>query len=725
MSGFDHDVYAKEEDAMNDAELKGLFQPIKAWYKSEEAEPLRAEHGAFPLFWQDLAKWSSWVYVKKLYLTICDIRESGDAGTINVATLMGKKAESEAGSHVTKEEGVNDNNECEKNSDGDKTGSELGEGTKKRRKKSRWGDKSETTNISSSSTTTTTKEIMSSGDVITVNDGEPNTINATMSNMSGSVEHNDIDSATHYISNNNTSNSRGRPRTRKSTRWSDIDALTKKFSDIISKQNFTNVTLSAAESQQILILQMQLSAVGPKLDRVDEDYKALLADPSRPRSPSPPPTYDKEGKRTNRRDVRMREKLQQEQQRLLDDILKIDPSYVPPSTVTREKKMKKIYIPVDEFPDYNFIGLIIGPRGKTQKHMESETNTKISIRGKGSVKDGGKGYRGPTQNDKNQEEPLHVVITGEDIINVDRACDMIQDLLKPLSDEQNPHKMAQLRELAVIQGTLREELEFCSICGEKGHRQYECPHRTRTYEMSGVKCTFCGATSHPTRDCPIKRKQDSSNGTGTDVNTSDPNHIKQLDNEYNDFMDELTGGYIKEIGESGSGNGTVDNDSNHTKKNNDNNDISDGIDEMHSTSMNRKQQVYHVTSILTGDDDDNNYNGRTDVSISPRHGTNVTTMQPPPPPGPPPADSAPSPPPLNGTTAVAETTGIVSNVPAIETLGGNYELQQQAAWYAYYQQNPQAYYAAQKAQFEQMYPGYDYDEYVKQAQAQAQGQGQG
>ena len=37
---------------------------------------------------------------------------------------------------------------------------------------------------------------------------------------------------------------------------------------------------------------------------------------------------------------------------------------------------------------YNFIGLIIGPRGSTQKRLEKETNTKIAIRGKGSVKDG-------------------------------------------------------------------------------------------------------------------------------------------------------------------------------------------------------------------------------------------------------------------------------------------------------------------------------------------------
>lgn len=39
-----------------------------------------------------------------------------------------------------------------------------------------------------------------------------------------------------------------------------------------------------------------------------------------------------------------------------------------------------------EYPDYNFIGLIIGPRGMTQKQMERDTGAKIAIRGRGSVK---------------------------------------------------------------------------------------------------------------------------------------------------------------------------------------------------------------------------------------------------------------------------------------------------------------------------------------------------
>ena len=65
----------------------------------------------------------------------------------------------------------------------------------------------------------------------------------------------------------------------------------------------------------------------------------------------------------------------------------------PPGFISKRKRSRKIRIPVEEYPTYNFIGLIIGPRGKTQKDMEGKTGCKIAIRGKGSVKEGAKGRR--------------------------------------------------------------------------------------------------------------------------------------------------------------------------------------------------------------------------------------------------------------------------------------------------------------------------------------------
>ncbi len=78
----------------------------------------------------------------------------------------------------------------------------------------------------------------------------------------------------------------------------------------------------------------------------------------------------------------------------------------------------QVYIPQKDYPGYNFIGLIIGPRGNTQKRMQKETNTKIAIRGKGSVKEGA--ARDPKY-DYGEEEELHVLITGDKMEDVSQS----------------------------------------------------------------------------------------------------------------------------------------------------------------------------------------------------------------------------------------------------------------------------------------------------------------
>jgi RNA recognition motif-containing protein len=51
---------------------------------------------------------------------------------------------------------------------------------------------------------------------------------------------------------------------------------------------------------------------------------------------------------------------------------------------------------------------------------------------------------------------MHVLVTGDDEASVDAAAAAVGRLLEPLRDEENEHKRAQLRELAVLNGTLRE-----------------------------------------------------------------------------------------------------------------------------------------------------------------------------------------------------------------------------------------------------------------------------
>jgi len=109
------------------------------------------------------------------------------------------------------------------------------------------------------------------------------------------------------------------------------------------------------------------------------------------RSPSPEPQYDNMGKRTNTREVRHRAKLEAERHKLVQEMLtKHNPQYKPPSDYKAmpTKIIEKVFIPQEDFPEINFVGLLIGPRGTTLKMLEKDTNAKIIIRGKGSIKEG-------------------------------------------------------------------------------------------------------------------------------------------------------------------------------------------------------------------------------------------------------------------------------------------------------------------------------------------------
>ena len=55
---------------------------------------------------------------------------------------------------------------------------------------------------------------------------------------------------------------------------------------------------------------------------------------------------------------------------MIEDLLKEDPNFKPPPDYKPRKFQKKIFIPLADHPGYNFIGLIIGPRGNTQKRMQ-------------------------------------------------------------------------------------------------------------------------------------------------------------------------------------------------------------------------------------------------------------------------------------------------------------------------------------------------------------------
>ncbi|VAI85531.1 unnamed protein product [Triticum turgidum subsp. durum] len=54
------------------------------------------------------------------------------------------------------------------------------------------------------------------------------------------------------------------------------------------------------------------------------------------------------------------------------------------------KKILRLEIPTDTYPNFNFIGRLLGPKGNSLKRIEATTGCRVFIRGKGSIKDPGK-----------------------------------------------------------------------------------------------------------------------------------------------------------------------------------------------------------------------------------------------------------------------------------------------------------------------------------------------
>lgn len=238
----------------------------------------------------------------------------------------------------------------------------------------------------------------------------------------------------------------------------------------------------------------------------------------------------------NTREGRKRELLDLERREAIGECMKLNSAYKPPSGFKPVTKEAKLYIPAKEHPGYNFIGLILGPRGNTQKRMESETGAKITIRGKGAVKEG-KMQTGRNGKDVDGAfEELHVHISADSFEKVDAAVAIIEPLLTPVDEDRNMHKMKQLRELAEMNGTLNDFTRVCSVCGEAGHREWQCSKDKLQNFQANVTCQICGDGGHPTIDCPLK-----SSGQGM-----------TFDKEYLNFLEEVGTG-LQSVGTSTKG----------------------------------------------------------------------------------------------------------------------------------------------------------------------------
>jgi len=144
---------------------------------------------------------------------------------------------------------------------------------------------------------------------------------------------------------------------------------------------------------------------------------------------------------------------------------KVEPLELPEAVGPIVPMQEKVYVPVTDHPEFNFVGRILGPRGMTAKQLEQETGCKIMVRGKGSMRDKKKEElnRGKP-NWEHLNDELHVLITVEDTENrgrlkLQRAIEEIQKLLVPFAEGEDELKKRQLMELAIINGTYRDSKE--------------------------------------------------------------------------------------------------------------------------------------------------------------------------------------------------------------------------------------------------------------------------
>ena len=480
------DVYAYEAAEEAKAEQQRIFRPMKEWYATRA--DLTAAHGGFPSFWRELGSWGPYREVFREFNRYIEAKASGAplpvGAAVGVSGTVPGAATAPAGG-AAEAAGATDGGA---------------------RKRHRWADA----------------------------EAPPE---AAMVSAAGEGSGGGGDNGA---------------AARRRSRWAGDAAPTAPpppppptlapLADIVPRQRrFGQRALPAlasllppgvpATQEALFCLRVRVEEMQLKLMVVPAEARRVSADPNRP--PSPDAEYDSTGKRKNTREQRMTKALVEARDALLERISDLNPSLV---TGGVPKFLRKLYIPWRKYPSYNFIGLVIGPRGNTQKKLEKETNCKICVRGRGSAKDG----KGPSsaapagsKRAEEDEDEMHVQITGERLAEVEAAAALIADLLKPVDDDTNEWKKRQLMELAVINGTMRDLKAPCSRCGEPGHRHYECPYADQSARRTtAIVCAICGDGGHVTSDC--KQRAD---GTGEDTGPT----LAALESEisYLSFMAEL------------------------------------------------------------------------------------------------------------------------------------------------------------------------------------------
>lgn len=294
-----------------------------------------------------------------------------------------------------------------------------------------------------------------------------------------------------------------------------------------------NINETDEKSQQIYLLRLQIQDCSARLNKPD------LGIPENPRdrSPSPEPIYNSQGVRINTRIDRTKNQLISQRNNAITKLKEIDPEYQPPSAFKYKNASleEKIMIPADEHPHINFVGLILGPRGKQLEEIKEETKCQIIVRGKGSLRSGMTGIKKDGTRVDALDDPLHAWIQGTTAEDVQKAAKKIQHLIdmeiyNPDCEQMVALRAKHMHELAVLNGTLKEFEIKCLNCGRLGHQTWQCGDG-KTF-TSAVICSACGGVGHLTKDCRQRRP-------GEIWSKSKNTNSKVIDKEYDAFLSDM------------------------------------------------------------------------------------------------------------------------------------------------------------------------------------------
>uniref|UniRef100_A0A672JZL1 KH domain-containing, RNA-binding, signal transduction-associated protein 2 n=1 Tax=Sinocyclocheilus grahami TaxID=75366 RepID=A0A672JZL1_SINGR len=154
------------------------------------------------------------------------------------------------------------------------------------------------------------------------------------------------------------------------------------------------------------------------------------------------------------------------------------------------KLSERVLIPVQQYPKFNFVGKLLGPRGNSMKRLQEETGAKMSILGKGSMRDKGKEEELRKSGEAKYahlSNDLHVLIEvfappGEAYSRMSHALEEIKKFLVP--DYNDEIRQEQLRELSYLNGS-------------------DEPSRGRTARGRGLRLTSTASTRYSSFTTPV------------------------------------------------------------------------------------------------------------------------------------------------------------------------------------------------------------------------------